>query len=156
MKIKRIEHVGVVVRNLEASRKLWEDCFGIPLGGSAEPGNHQAAVGLDDGGRVTGRKRCALVNELGGHDAARLRAGIGWSHRESDRDNWPDNPSALHDWRDDSAAVNICYLFVVICYLEIEYLPFAIDRGCFITTDHLSSRRTGSILIRRVMSAANA
>jgi len=33
MKIKRIEHVGVVVRNLEASRKLWEDCLGIPLGG---------------------------------------------------------------------------------------------------------------------------
>ena len=32
MKIKRIEHVGVVVRNVEASRKLWEDCFGIPLG----------------------------------------------------------------------------------------------------------------------------
>jgi len=33
MKIKRIEHVGVVVRDLEASRRLWEDCFGIPLGG---------------------------------------------------------------------------------------------------------------------------
>ena len=33
MKIKRIEHVGVVVRNVEASRRLWEDCFGIPLGG---------------------------------------------------------------------------------------------------------------------------
>lgn len=33
MKIKRIEHVGVVVRNLEASRRLWEDCLGIPLGG---------------------------------------------------------------------------------------------------------------------------
>ena len=32
MKIKRIEHVGIVVRNVEASRKLWEDCFGIPLG----------------------------------------------------------------------------------------------------------------------------
>ena len=32
MKIKRIEHVGVVVRDVEASRKLWEDCFGIPLG----------------------------------------------------------------------------------------------------------------------------
>ena len=32
MKIKRIEHVGVVVRDLEASRRLWEDCFGIPLG----------------------------------------------------------------------------------------------------------------------------
>ena len=31
MKIKRIEHVGVVVRNLEASRKLWEDCLGIKL-----------------------------------------------------------------------------------------------------------------------------
>jgi methylmalonyl-CoA/ethylmalonyl-CoA epimerase len=33
MKIKRIEHVGVVVRNLEASKRLWEDCLGIPLGG---------------------------------------------------------------------------------------------------------------------------
>ena len=32
MKIKRIEHVGVVVRDTEASRRLWEDCFGIPLG----------------------------------------------------------------------------------------------------------------------------
>ena len=32
MKIKRIEHVGVVVRDVEASRKLWEECFGIPLG----------------------------------------------------------------------------------------------------------------------------
>jgi methylmalonyl-CoA epimerase len=31
MKIKRIEHVGVVVKNVEASRRLWEDCFGIPL-----------------------------------------------------------------------------------------------------------------------------
>jgi methylmalonyl-CoA/ethylmalonyl-CoA epimerase len=33
MKIKRIEHVGVVVRNLDASRKLWEECLGIPLSG---------------------------------------------------------------------------------------------------------------------------
>ena len=33
MKIKRIEHVGVVVRDVEKSRRLWEDCFGIPLGG---------------------------------------------------------------------------------------------------------------------------
>jgi methylmalonyl-CoA epimerase len=33
MKIKRIEHVGVVVRDVEASRRLWEDCFGIKLGG---------------------------------------------------------------------------------------------------------------------------
>ena len=32
MKIKRIEHVGVVVRDVEASRKLWEGCFGIKLG----------------------------------------------------------------------------------------------------------------------------
>ena len=31
MKIKRIEHVGVVVRDGEASRRLWEDCFGIKL-----------------------------------------------------------------------------------------------------------------------------
>ena len=36
MKIKRIEHVGVVVRNVEASRRLWEDCFGIKLGGVEE------------------------------------------------------------------------------------------------------------------------
>lgn len=33
MKIKRIEHVGVVVRDLEASRRLWEDCLGIPMSG---------------------------------------------------------------------------------------------------------------------------
>lgn len=32
MKIKRIEHVGVIVRDVDASRKLWEECFGIPLG----------------------------------------------------------------------------------------------------------------------------
>lgn len=31
MKIKRIEHVGVVVGDLDASRRLWEDCLGIPL-----------------------------------------------------------------------------------------------------------------------------
>ena len=33
MKIKRIEHVGVVVRNLEASRNLWENVLGIKLEG---------------------------------------------------------------------------------------------------------------------------
>ena len=33
MKIKRIEHVGVVVKDVDASRRLWEDCFGIKLGG---------------------------------------------------------------------------------------------------------------------------
>jgi methylmalonyl-CoA/ethylmalonyl-CoA epimerase len=32
MKIKRIEHVGVIVRDTEESRRLWEGCFGIPLG----------------------------------------------------------------------------------------------------------------------------
>jgi len=32
MKIKRIEHVGVVVKDVESSRKLWEECFGIKLG----------------------------------------------------------------------------------------------------------------------------
>ena len=34
MKIKRIEHVDVVVKDTEASRRLWEDCFGIKLGGA--------------------------------------------------------------------------------------------------------------------------
>lgn len=33
MKIKRIEHVGVVVKDIEASRHLWEDCLGIPMTG---------------------------------------------------------------------------------------------------------------------------
>jgi len=36
VKIKRIEHVGIVVRDLEASRKLWEGCFGICLGSVEE------------------------------------------------------------------------------------------------------------------------
>lgn len=36
MKVKRIEHVGIVVRDTAASRKLWEECFGIPLGGEEE------------------------------------------------------------------------------------------------------------------------
>ncbi len=36
MKIKRIEHVGIVVRDVEKSRALWEDCFGIKLGGVEE------------------------------------------------------------------------------------------------------------------------
>jgi len=31
MKIKRIEHVGIVVRDVEASRHLWEKCLGIPM-----------------------------------------------------------------------------------------------------------------------------
>ena len=31
MKIKRIEHVGVVVQDVEKSRALWEGCFGIKL-----------------------------------------------------------------------------------------------------------------------------
>jgi methylmalonyl-CoA/ethylmalonyl-CoA epimerase len=31
MKIKRIEHVGVIVKDVAASRTLWEDCFGIKL-----------------------------------------------------------------------------------------------------------------------------
>jgi hypothetical protein len=31
MKVKRMEHIGVMVRDVEASRRLREDCFGIPL-----------------------------------------------------------------------------------------------------------------------------
>ena len=44
MKIKRIEHVGVVVRDTEASRKLWEECFGIPLGGEEENDQRKLAL----------------------------------------------------------------------------------------------------------------
>ena len=32
MKIKRIEHVGVLVKDVDKSRALWEGCFGIKLG----------------------------------------------------------------------------------------------------------------------------
>jgi methylmalonyl-CoA/ethylmalonyl-CoA epimerase len=44
MKIKRIEHVGVIVRDVDASRKLWEECFGIPLGGTE--GNERRRLAL--------------------------------------------------------------------------------------------------------------
>jgi methylmalonyl-CoA/ethylmalonyl-CoA epimerase len=44
MKVKRIEHVGVVVRDVEASRKLWEDCFGIPLGSVEANPNRRLAL----------------------------------------------------------------------------------------------------------------
>ena len=44
MKIKRIEHVGVVVKDTESSRRLWEDCFGIPLGGVEENGIRKLAL----------------------------------------------------------------------------------------------------------------
>lgn len=44
MKIKRIEHVGVVVKDIEASRKLWEDVFGIPLGGVEENERRKLAL----------------------------------------------------------------------------------------------------------------
>ncbi len=44
MKIKRIEHVGVVVKDTAASRRLWEDCFGIPLGGEEENEKRKLAL----------------------------------------------------------------------------------------------------------------
>ena len=44
MKIKRIEHVGVVVKDTDASRRLWEGCFGIPLGGTEENERRRLAL----------------------------------------------------------------------------------------------------------------
>lgn len=44
MKIKRIEHVGVVVKDTAASRRLWEGCFGIPLGGEEENDRRKLAL----------------------------------------------------------------------------------------------------------------
>jgi methylmalonyl-CoA/ethylmalonyl-CoA epimerase len=44
MKVKRIEHVGVIVKDVEASRKLWEGCFGIPLGGTEANPNRRLAL----------------------------------------------------------------------------------------------------------------
>lgn len=46
MKIKRIEHVGVVVRDLDASRRLWEDCLGIPLAGVEESARNRLRLSL--------------------------------------------------------------------------------------------------------------
>ncbi len=46
MKIKRIEHVGVVVRDVEASRRLWEDCFGIGLGSVEENAERPVRLAL--------------------------------------------------------------------------------------------------------------
>lgn len=46
MKIKRIEHVGIVVRDVEASRALWEDCFGIRLGGVEEYAHRPVRLAL--------------------------------------------------------------------------------------------------------------
>ena len=44
MKVKRIEHVGVIVKDTEASRKLWEGCFGIPLGSTEANANRRLAL----------------------------------------------------------------------------------------------------------------
>jgi len=44
VKIKRIEHVGVVVQDVEKSRKLWEDVFGIPCGGLEENERRKLAL----------------------------------------------------------------------------------------------------------------
>ena len=44
MKVKRIEHVGIVVKDTAASRKLWEECFGIPLGGEEENERRKLAL----------------------------------------------------------------------------------------------------------------
>ena len=46
MKIKRNEHVGVEVRDVEASRKLWEGCFGIPLGSVEDNPNRPVRLAL--------------------------------------------------------------------------------------------------------------
>ena len=44
MKVKRIEHVGIIVKNTEDSRRLWEGCFGIPLGGEEENEKRKLAL----------------------------------------------------------------------------------------------------------------
>ena len=46
MKIKRIEHVGVIVKDVEGSRKLWEDCFGIKLGSVEDNPNRPVRLAL--------------------------------------------------------------------------------------------------------------
>ncbi len=44
MKVKRIEHVGIIVRDVEASRKLWEDCFGIKLASTEDNATRRLAL----------------------------------------------------------------------------------------------------------------
>ena len=56
MKVKRIEHVGIVVRDVEASRKLWEGCFGIKLGGTEDNTTRRLALNPTPGELGTGAR----------------------------------------------------------------------------------------------------
>lgn len=46
MRIKRIEHVGIVVRDLEQSRVLWEQCLGVPVGEVEELAQYQVRIAM--------------------------------------------------------------------------------------------------------------
>ena len=64
MKIKRIEHVGVVVKDTESSRRLWEDCFGIPLGGVEENGIRKLALGKTVRHGLASTELAAIISTL--------------------------------------------------------------------------------------------
>ena len=69
MKIKRIKHVGVIVRDTEASRRLWEECFGIPLG-STENSKRRLAL------YQVGESMIELIASLQGLCAPRNRRAL--------------------------------------------------------------------------------
>ena len=44
MRIKRIEHVGIVVGDLAERRRFWEDVLGVPVGGVERLGGYDVEI----------------------------------------------------------------------------------------------------------------
>src|SRR3989304_6250181 len=74
MKIKRIEHVGIVVKDLEQSRAVWEECLGLRLAEVEHLEPHQVrsamypvgeSMGALLGGPTPDSKYAQLVRERG-------------------------------------------------------------------------------------------
>ena len=74
MKIKRIEHVGIVVKDLEQSRALWEECLGLRLAEVEHLEQYQVRIAMYPvgesmvellGGTTPDSKYARLVRERG-------------------------------------------------------------------------------------------
>ena len=46
MRVKRIEHVGVVVKDLAQSRAVWEECLGLRLAEVEELPQYEVRIGM--------------------------------------------------------------------------------------------------------------
>jgi len=74
MKIKRIEHVGIVVKDLEQSRAVWEECLGLRLAEVEHLEQYQVRIAMYPvgesmvellGGTTPDSKYARLVRERG-------------------------------------------------------------------------------------------